>query len=451
MGIREVLSKENASVGIFGLGRSNDGVIEYLRKLNPRIRLTLRSDCIIDEKYKTIAKRVLCESDALSDIDEDVLFLSPSVRRDRQEIAEAKNRGMLISSDAELFFELTDKLPIAVTGSDGKSTTTHLIAKAHTLSGRIAEPCGNYGRALTTLLDTDIFPVAELSSFQLSYFTPSTSYAVITNITPNHLNWHRSLHEYISAKMNVTKNAEKIIFDADGEIVCKSLAGREVFAKTSLEKDHAALKKIGGASIFVTHKNGIIYVNGSPYIDTTSAKRREVYNLRNYMLTVASCLESCDSNAIQKAITSFEGLSHRAEEFFTANSVRFIDSSIDSSPERTLKTLSALKEKPIVIIGGLGKGLSLEQLAKELPHLTRGAVLMSSVGRELFEILSNEQKGYRFTYTENLTEATRLAYDMANGRGTVILSPAATSFDFYKNFSERGNAFKNAVYSLFTK
>ena len=250
--------------------------------------------------------------------------------------------------------------------------------------------------------------------------------------------------------MNAVVNAERTVFDADCEAVSSTLAKREVYAKVSLTMDHASLRATGGAKNFVTFKNGIIYVNGTPYLDASGARRREGYNVRNFMLTVAVCMEECNTDAITEAIISFPGLPHRAEEFFTANGVRFIDSSIDSSPERPLKTLSALGERPIVIIGGLGKGLSLKALADELPRLTRGAVLTGAVGRELSEILATRSEPYACVSAQDLTEAVKVGYDMAKPSGTVILSPAATSFDRYKNFSERGNAFKSIVLSLFS-
>ena len=449
MGIREILERKNASVGVFGIGRSNDGVIRYLKQLNPSIKLTLRSDTPINEAGSYEAERIFFGEDAMKDATEDVIFISPSVRRDRREFTEAQEKGVTLSSDAELFFEMTDKKPITVTGSDGKSTTTHLIAETYTLSGEEAAPCGNYGRALTSLLDTDTFPVAELSSFQLSYATPKSSYAVITNVTPNHLNWHTSFDEYIEAKMNITRNAERIVFDADSDTVCKRLSHREVFVKTSLLKSYEALRSIGGARHYVTFENGIILVDGMVYLDISRARRHEEYNIRNYMLTTGACMEKCTQDALTEAITTFVGLSHRAEEFFKCGGVKFIDSSIDSTPERTLKTLSALSEKPIVIIGGLGKGLSLEALATMLPSLTRGAVLLGTVGKELHEILLKRDLDYKFELRASLNDAVKTAYEMTSGNGTVILSPAATSFDNYKNFSERGNAFKRVVFALF--
>lgn len=443
--VSELLKKKNLSVGIFGVGESNAGVEAYLKSKNPSFRLTVRSDKKIDASAFKDAERFFTGEDALNDIDEDVLFLSPSVRRERKEILKAQERGVLISSDADFFFELTDKAPVSVTGSDGKSTTTHLIAKAYSLSGYPAIPCGNYGISLCSVLDKNAFAVSELSSFQLNYAKPRSSYAVITNITPNHLNWHTSLEEYIQAKMNVTENAEKIIFDADSPILAKALANREVFCKSSLLFDYSRLKATGGSENYVTFKNDIIYINESAFCDISNAKRKEPYNIRNFMITVAACIDKCHEKAITDAIVNFSGLRHRAELFFEHDGIKYIDSSIDSSPERTIKTLSALSDKAIVIIGGMGKGLSLDELARSLPILTEGAILLGDVGNNLAEILSAQYTSYAFSKANDLTDAITKAKELLNGCGTIILSPAATSFDRYKNFVERGNDFKTVV------
>lgn len=445
--IFDVLEKQNLTVGVFGLGKSNEGAIWYLKEKYPSAKFILRSDSSLDS-CPTYADSVFTGKDALKDIKEDILFLSPSVRRDRYELVEAQRRGVLLFSDAELFFTFTKSSPICITGSDGKSTTTKLIATAYSLSGFPAVPCGNFGKSLSSLITDNVLPIAELSSFQLSYLTPHSSHAIITNITPNHLNWHASLEEYISAKMNIIKNAEKIIFDCDSAILNERLNDRSVYAKTSLTKSYASLKAIGGGENYVTLDKEIIYVNGSASIDVSEAKRKEPYNLRNYLLTVSACMDRCNENAIRKALISFGGLPHRAEVFAEHNGIKYIDSSIDSSPERTIKTLSALSGKVIVIIGGKGKGLALEPLADVLPKLTEGAVLVGEVGYELSKILESRKTGYSFTLARELHGATLKAMESASRNFTIILSPAATSFDAYKNFEERGNDFKNIVLSL---
>lgn len=448
MKMSEIIAKKGLSVGVFGIGESCLGVINYLKQKNPTLTVTIRSDQPIENELCSSAKRVFIGSQALSDITEDILFLSPSARRDRSEIKEAQKRGVIISSDAELFFNLTQSRPIVITGSDGKSTTTRLIADAYTSGGIPAIPCGNYGKSLCQTLLDNLFPVIELSSFQLNFFSPHTSYSVITNITPNHLNWHTSLDEYVGAKMNAVKNAQKIVFDADSTITAECLKKEEVFAKVSLDKTYKELKRVGGSENYITQANGIIYLNGFPFFDISHAIRREKYNIRNYLLTAAVCFEDCTAEAISSAITSFRGLSHRSELFFERSGIKYVNSSIDSSPQRTLQTLSALDDKPVAIIGGMSKGLCVKDLALALPTLTRGAVLLGEVGKEIALILNIKKKDFPFEYAKSMTDAVVKAKVLSQGHGYIILTPAATSFDRYKNFVERGNDFKRIVLSL---
>lgn len=447
--VSEILKKKQLSIGIFGIGKSNVCVIEYLRKLNPSAKFTLRSDNAFEDGISFSAERFFCGKNAFDDIDENILFLSPSVNRSRREIVEAQKQGVIIFSDAELFFEKTNVLPICVTGSDGKSTTTHLIAEAISNEGIPSIPCGNYGRGLCSVIDEPLFPVIELSSFQLNYMKPRSQAAIITNITPNHLNWHSSFDEYIEAKINITYNSDKVIFDSDSDILTDRFKKSNVYAKTSLTKSYEILKAIGGAENYVTYKNETIYINEFPFINISKAKRKESYNIRNFLLTVSASMNQCSESAISDSINSFFGLPHRAEKIFEHNGIKYLDSSIDSSPERTIKTLSALSEKPVVIIGGLGKHLPLNDLAYALPKLTRGAVLLGEVGFELEKLLSESKKLYPFYISSTMLNAVSIATELARPIGTVILSPAATSFDNYKNFSERGNDFKQCVLSLF--
>ena len=446
--ISRLLGKRNLSIGVLGLGKSNEGVIQYLRKKNPNLKITVRSDnCIDASRLKPTA--VFSGEDVLKDITEDALFLSPSAKRNKPELLEAEKNGVIISSDAEMFFELTDTLPICVTGSDGKSTTARLISDVLNASGTKALPCGNFGKSLSSLLDTDVFPIVELSSFQLNSFSPRSSRALITNITPNHLDWHSTFEDYVSAKMNITKNAEKIIFDADCETLRQMLKSKNVFSKTSLTDSYEKLKAIGGAENYVTYKNGIIYINGSSFADVTSAKKREPYTIRNFLLTAAATFDIASRENIEKVLNSFPGLPHRSECFFDCGGIKFLDSSIDSSPERTIKTLSALDGSVIAIIGGKGKNLPLDTLADILPSLCEGAVLLGDVGQKLSHILVSKAPSFKFDTANGMKNAVIKAIQYAKSPSTIILSPAATSFDLYKNFEERGNDFKNIVLSLY--
>ena len=407
--------------------------------------LTLRSDKIADIPRNLNPSRIFFGKGALSDINEDVIFLSPSVRRDRHELLEAVGCGTLLSSDAELFFSLFQGDVFCVTGSDGKSTATYLISDILKRSGFDSVPAGNYGRSLSELIGSDIIPVAELSSFQLSYLKPKSRRAVITNITPNHLNWHSSFEEYVNAKKNILPYAKEAVIDCGCEISRHAIQGRKAFAAISAIEDFCSVRQSVCAENYLTLDNSAILLNGKPYIDISGAKRREWYNTKNFMLAIGATLDAADKKAQLSAINEFSGLPHRAETVICIDGIKYIDSSIDSSPERTIKTLSSLCGKTAVIIGGLGKGLSLLSLARELPRLTVGAVLCGEVGASLAEILKKENSEYQFTTADDMEAAVQKAEAMLSCGGNLILSPAATSFDKYENFAERGDDIKRIV------
>lgn len=432
-------------IGLFGLGKSNLGVLELLRSSIPCFELTLRSDKPITSDIN--ADRIYTGKSAYAEINEDVLFLSPSVRRDRPELTAAQKRGTVLTSDAELFFSLFGGRVYAVTGSDGKSTTTYLISELLKASGISAVPAGNFGRSLSSLVKSDATVVAELSSFQLQYLTPRSHSAVITNVTPNHLNWHTSIAEYTNAKLNILKNAERVTVDYDSELLREALPKERLFAAVSSERDYGELKKAVNAENYLTVRESTVYLNGSPYFSTRDAIRRESYNVKNYMLAAAATLGAVAPQAVTAILRDFRGLAHRAEQVASSQGFTYINSSIDSTPERTLKTLRALSGKTAVIICGMSKGLALDRLANELPSLTSGAVLMGDIGRGLYAILTDKAGDYSFGYAENMRDAIALAESYLPSGGNVVLSPAGTSFDKYENFEMRGEDFRRSVLS----
>ncbi len=427
------------NIGFIGFGRSNIGVLEYLDTLGD-FSYTLRSD-----KETAFDKRIgrcFFGADALFSLDEDVLFISPAVRRDRAELVRARERGVILSSDAELFFEKESADVFATTGSSGKSTTTKLISLMLTASGINAPPAGNFGKSLCSLIGKYPAVAAELSSFQLMYMKPRTKRAVITNVTPNHLDWHKSIDEYVGAKLNIAQNTDALIFDYDSELLSKSI-NRSVFCLVSSRHSFSELRSFRDAENYMTFKDGIIYLNGSPYIDTALAIRREGYNIKNFMLASAAVLGVCDSDSCKRVISTFRGLPHRAETVLEKNGVRFINSSIDTSPERTVETLLSQSGRTAVILCGKNKGLSLQSLADALPTLTVGAVLMGEIGDELSMLLA--EKDYRTAFAKSFDEAIAYALDILGGEGNVILSPAGTSFDRFDNFEKRGESFCEAA------
>ena len=225
-----LILKDKVTVGLFGLGESNAGVYEYIRRKNGSARFVIREE---NENFDSVLafSELRRGSSALTSITEDLIFLSPSVKRQRLE--GALKKSTVISSDHELFFEEFSGLRFAVTGSSGKSTTTYLISELLSKSGIPSCAAGNFGKALSPLIDSGLTPVAELSSFQLTHYAPKTDRAVITNIYPNHLNWHKDLDEYASAKMKLLEKCSEATVDIDSHSLAERLSGRRVFCAVS--------------------------------------------------------------------------------------------------------------------------------------------------------------------------------------------------------------------------
>ncbi len=435
-------AKKKLKIGIFGIGKSNLAIVDFLKRQNFDFSLTVRSDSYIKDFPSFPDATLYSGNDAYEYIEEDIIFISPSIRRDRPSLVNAKKRGVILSSDTDLFFEQNKKDIYAVTGSDGKSSTTYLISSILNTAGYNSSPAGNYGNPLCMFIDSEKFPVAELSSFQLMDTSYKTKRAVITNITQNHLDWHIDFSEYIDAKLCIAKNTEELIIDYDSRVLRDAIYGYPLFAAVSSSENYTDLKKHINAENYLTLKNDTVYLNGDIYFSLRGIKRTEPYNIKNFMLASATIKDNADRYSIESAVNNFGGLPHRKEIISIINGITYINSSIDSTPERTLQTLRSLKGDTAVIIGGKGKGLSLLNLAQELPKLTVGACLMGDIGLELGELLKNSEK-YQTAYADSMSDAIKISSSFLKNGGTVILSPAGTSFDKYKNFENRGEDFIN--------
>lgn len=450
------------TVGLLGFGSSNRGAYEYLRRKYPHLEFILR-----DEGYlggnKTAAKQVLHNrsqegefircyfgTEALRDINEELILLSPSVRREREEIEKIRESGTVLSSDLEIFLSEYCGELICVSGSDGKSTTTYLISEMLKLSGYPAVPSGNFGLSLCSLLGTPSLPVIELSSFQLSYALPEADIAAVTNITKNHLDWHKSFEEYKNAKLSLIRGAKRAVIDSDCPILLKASAECRTFCACSTRLAYKELCKLLFANYYITADSRSIYINEEPTIPVSAIKRREEYNLKNMLLAIGMTLGNATPCAIYQAVSQFRGLPHRAELVAEHKGIRYINSSIDTTPERTVSTLSHTDAPCIVIIGGKSKRLSLEKLLISLKKNTAGAILLGEVGYELTELIRNDEslRDYPHFLVEDLYSAIKLGREKLTRGGTLLLSPAATSYDRYRSYEERGEDFRRQVQRL---
>ena len=382
---------------------------------------------------------------------EDILFLSPSVRRDRPELVKMSEAGTRLSSDAELFFELCDLPILAVSGSDGKSTTVTMTEAILKRRGVRAVACGNLGVPFISALDGDYdCLITEISSFTLEYLAPRSTRALITNITENHLDWHGTFDAYIAAKENLIKNTEQAILSPDteaAEALIEKHRPRGIFSGrygfTEL------LRRYPFAERIYTCEGGHLCINGEAVIPVQNLAKKEAHNLKNALSAIALTDGLFNTGGGIEALFDFSAPSHRSEIVAIAGGVRYVDSSIDSSPARTSVTLSAMPRNTHVILGGRGKGLSYAPLIPPLLHIS-GAIIIC--GENRYEIKAAmdgiDNLRERIILCDDLLSAARVAVRIAEHGDTVLLSPASTSFDAFSNFEERGNKFKEYIKNI---
>ena len=429
--------KRGCKVGFFGMGKSNLALLSCLPLENCSI--TLRSDSVIDTSSLPCNIKIndVFEGNrACQNINENLLFFSPSVRRDRREFLEARQRGVIFSSDAEIFFEMNKNPLFAVTGSDGKSTTATLIHLLLNSAGIKNSLIGNIGKPMFSAVGEADFYVAELSSFMLSNATPKAERACITNITPNHLDWHKSFEEYKKTKISLAKNSEKFVI-SDENIDIKN-----AFGVTSEHDSFISLSATYNADLYITKEDGFICRNGKRIIEIGRIKRQESCNIKNLMMAIAMTDGYVDSKAIHQVAAEFDGLEHRCKKILSLDGVEFYDSSIDSTPARTVQTLESLGKKVVIILGGRSKGVDYSYLIPTLKKYAEYVILVGENADEIHKAIGRNI--FCETASDFETAVKRGAY-LAKNVGVLLLSPASTSYDMFNNFVERGEKFKKIL------
>lgn len=436
------LLNEYKRIGIVGLGISNKALIPLLSR---DAELTLRTKDPT-ERADVRFKRVLTGEQMLSDIDEEVLLLSPSVRRERTELYSASLRGVRMTSDFELFFGNVRKPVVAVSGSDGKSTTATFTAGLLSEAGISTSLIGNIGTPMMPSLSSsaDMY-VAEMSSFMLRYLHPRLYRAAITNITPNHLDWHSSYREYTDAKLGIYENAEGRVAFLGSRESDRYIRELGAYGVATDELSYREARLLYPSMHYVTLKDGYILLDGKRMTDDKSVRggRNSVRNLMTAMATVA---EYITADTVERVANSFKGLAHRCERFAIYHGVEYIDSSIDTTPARCAATLASLDRRVILILGGHTKGLPYDELIPMIRRYSAHTVLTGESIREMREALPDD---IICEIAPDFADAVRLAATIAQDGDTVLLSPAATSYDAFSSFEERGDKFKEIVASYY--
>ena len=457
MTFEEYLSSlQNKTVAVIGIGVSNQPLIRLLLErgiavtaCDKKNRETLG---IVAEQLEANGCRLRLGEAYLDGLTEDVIFRTPGMRPDLPQLAAAVSRGSVLTSEMEVFFEVCPCPKIAVTGSDGKTTTTTIIAELLKRAGKTVYLGGNIGHPLlaeTGKMKPEDVAVLELSSFQLMTMTHSPHIAVVTNLAPNHLDVHKDFQEYIDAKENIFthQSAKDIaVFNADNpytlEEASRAVGRARLFSRKKELEDGVFLR---GDAVIARH-NG----EERQVMTTADIKLPGVHNIENYMAAIAAVDGLVPDGIIRDFAREFGGVEHRIELIRTRNGVRWYNDSIASSPSRTIAGLNSFKEKVILIAGGKDKGISYDALGPVINDHVKLLILCGATAgviRRVTEQAANYD-GLEIVDVEDYHQAVALAGSRAQEGDVVILSPASTSFDRFANFMERGRVFKDIVNGL---
>ena len=455
-------SLRNKTVAVIGIGVSNRPLIELLLSRGVAVTACDKKDraTLGAPAEELVGKgcRLRLGPDYLKDLTEDVIFRTPGMRPDLPELNAAVERGSTLTSEMEVFFEVCPCPILAVTGSDGKTTTTTIIAELLRAAGKTVHLGGNIGHPLlseTGGMKAGDIAVLELSSFQLMTMTRSPHIAVVTNMAPNHLDVHKDYAEYISAKENIFTHqsaSDIAVFNADNEVT-RSFVGRQrgalrTFSRRETVERGAYLAPDDageGQAIWMSNENGRRQV-----LPLAEIKLPGIHNVENYMAAIAAVDRLVPDKIIRDFAKNFGGVEHRIELVRELDGVRYYNDSIASSPSRTIAGLNAFPEKVILIAGGKDKGISYGSLGPVVNEHVKLLILCGATAGVIRASVEQAENygGLEIADVEDYHQAVSLARSRAKEGDVVILSPASTSFDRFANFMERGRVFKEIVNSL---
>ena len=452
---------QGKKVAFIGAGVSHKRCIEQFVELGAQVTLCDQKKSLDDfGDYADTLRRLkvnLSLGEHYTDgfAGQDIIMRTPGYEYYKPELQAALKAGAMVTSEVELFFEFCPCEIVAVTGSDGKTTTT-LISKMFEAAGRKVFLGGNIGAALLPQLadvTSDAVAVVELSSFQLISMRRSPKVAVVTNVTPNHLDHHKDMQEYIDAKRNIllwqTPPCRAVLgFENDiTRGMEKDCKGEQVWFTRLHETDRGAFLRESDDTLCYA-ENGVV----TPILPRKEIQLRGLHNVENLLAACAAVWGRVPIEAMRQVGSTFTGVEHRIEPVRTLDGVTYYNDSIASSPTRTIAGLRSFDQKIILIAGGYDKKIPYEPLAPEVLAHVKTLVLMGATGPRIEKAVREcdgfAGSGLTILHADSMQHAVELARGAAKPGDVVSLSPASASFDLYPNFEVRGRDYKNIVKNL---
>ena len=446
-------------IALIGMGRSHMPLIPLFTKYGAEVvACDKRDEAALGEvavQAKADGAKLSLGERYLDDLDVDIALRTPGMRFYCDELNALRSKGVIVSSEMEIFFDICPCKIFAVTGSDGKTTTTSVIADMLKEQGYTVHIGGNIGKPLLpeieTIAPTDVC-VVELSSFQLISMRQSPDIAVVTNLAPNHLDIHKDMEEYIEAKRNIIlyqNENQKAVLNYDNEITRSfdlSCEGEVVFFSRRRKVRHGAY--LDGSTIMYAEEGKIYDV-----LDIRDIRIPGMHNVENYMTAICAVWGEVSVDVIRKVAREFGGVEHRAEFVRELDGVKYYNDSIASSPTRTASgTLSLYDFKIILIAGGYDKHLDYSELGDVICDKVKVAILMGATADKIETAIKESSKyseGNPVIFrVKDMAQAVQCARENAVDGDIVSMSPASASFDLYKDFDARGKHFKELVNAL---
>ena len=443
-------SLQGKNIVVLGLGVSN----------RPLARLLLRYGCTVtgcdktpreklDEELLELEKqgcKLQVGETYLEGLSADLVFRTPGMHPGNPALEGLRQAGAEVTSEMEVFFELCPCKILAVTGSDGKTTTTTLISKMLKAAGKTVWLGGNIGTPLLSKLDdieTEDYAVVELSSFQLMDMRPSPSVAVVTNLAPNHLDVHKDMEEYVEAKKNIFRfqgETDLLILNADNAIT----AGMQGNGVTNF------FSRQGQG--YIRLRDSVICRGETPVLDTKDIVIPGEHNIENYMAAIGAVEGLVSDDVIRKVAREFGGVEHRIELVRVKDGVKFYNDSIASSPSRTIAGLNSFNQKVLLIAGGYDKHISYDVLGPVICGKVKKLYINGTTARQIRQAVENAPEytpgNPEIVDCADFTDATYRAAADAKPGDVVLMSPASAAFDQFKNFMVRGDYFKKLIKEL---
>lgn len=457
---RKLDQLKGINAAVVGLGISNVPVVRFLRSLGASVtacdRKSARELGTTYQELEALGVGFQLGSTYLEDLTRfDLIVKTPGMRPDIPQIQAAVSNGAVLTSEIQLVFDLCPCKIIAVTGSDGKTTTTSLVAAMMQASGKTTHLGGNIGTPLIEeVLDysADDLVVLELSSFQLMPMKQSPEYAVITNISPNHLDVHKSYGEYKNAKCNIFRYQDRngvAVLNYDNRetsALADVVPGQAWFFSRQRELERGAF--LADDTLYVADGNTVF-----PVCRKEEIKLLGEHNIENILAAaLVSHLAGADSAAIAQVAASFKGVEHRLEFVREVNGIAFYNDSIASSPTRAIAGVRSFARPIVLIAGGSDKKVPFDRFAEEIVGKVKALVLLGATADKIMAAVEQVQKqngkSLPVVRVDSLGEAVLRSYQLASPGDVVLLSPACASFDMFKNFEARGRQFKELVNSL---